>query len=31
MPLDSYLVTHRDARVHAAEFIQLKKWIETIK
>lgn len=31
MPLDSYLITHGDARVDAVEFIQLKKWIETIK
>ena len=31
MPLDSYLLTHRDARVDEMELSQLKTWIETIK
>ena len=31
MPLDSYLITHGDARIDETEFTDLKNWIETIK
>lgn len=31
MPLDSYLITHGDARIDEVEFTLIKNWIETIK